>query len=473
MIQSLRQFHKCLEDDLHRSIEIIEMEDNNKHVQGGIQTTETGIRSHASDIYSTIDQEVSMSTFRKVCFRPTNKSSPYIFNVKSPDEYSYVIPKETRLYVKCRVLRDDGANIQAADNVSIVNMFPTSLWKHIDIEVHGKPITWLQNDNAHYKAYLETVLSYGEDARKSHLASYGFCMDTGAHFDAVAPAANGVFANAGFGERALLCQNSRYMEFKTLVHSDFLQSERAFPRNMDFTISFTREADAFSILTNTLIAAEQFKIEIADIRLYVHFVQMHEQIVRQHKILSTKTKAKIFINQTVVKSYSFAPNVLDLGINNMFIGDSLPKSILIGIVRQSSFLGDQNTNPFRFQPFDMRTAYIEYCGVTLPPETYKPNFPDGIYMEMFRDFFDNTGVGSSDFGNCVNKTTFADGMCLMAFDFSPDKCNGFHYHKKVKGTIHLQIFLHAPVAYSVNVIVFGVYNTVATIDEYFNMELEM
>ena len=451
------------------------MEDANKHVQGGIQTTETGVRSHASDIYSTIDQEMSMDSFRKICFKPKITTAPYIFEVLSPDEFSYIIPKETRLYMKCRVQRSDGTPIVAADNVSIVNMFPTSLWQTIDIDVNGKQITWLQNENAHYKAYLETVLSYGEDARKSHLASYGFCMDAGGQYDMVAAPANAgdAFENPGFGERAELCADSRWMEFKTLVHSDFLQSGRAFPRNLKFNITFRRNADAFSILTSTQPAVRTFKIDISDLRLYVHFVQMHQEIVKQHAVLATKTKAKIFINQTVVKTYTITANAVDLCVEKLFSGDSLPKTLLIGMVRQNAVLGAQNLNPWRFQHFGLREAFITYCGITMPPDKYTPNFADGLFMEMYRDFFDNTGVGSSDFGNMMNRPAFADGLCLMAFDFSPDKCNGFHYHRKVQGVINLQMYLTAGVNHPIDVIVFGVYNTVATIDQYFNMALEM
>ena len=60
-------------------------------------------------------------------------------------------------------LADDAA-------VGAVNLFLHSLFSQVDISLNGTLITASTNTYP-YRAMLETLLSYGEDAKKFHLTS--------------------------------------------------------------------------------------------------------------------------------------------------------------------------------------------------------------------------------------------------------------------------------------------------------------
>jgi len=60
----------------------------------------------------------------------------------------------------------DGGNLAADAAVDPVNLFLHGLFSQVDISLNGTLIT--QSTNTYpYRVILETLLSYGEDAKKS------------------------------------------------------------------------------------------------------------------------------------------------------------------------------------------------------------------------------------------------------------------------------------------------------------------
>ena len=66
---------------------------------------------------------------------------------------------------------------------SIVNLFPHAIFSQVDLEIDGVNLS--THDNLYpYKSYLETLLSYGADAKVSQLTTSLFVKDTAYNFDA-------------------------------------------------------------------------------------------------------------------------------------------------------------------------------------------------------------------------------------------------------------------------------------------------
>ena len=69
-------------------------------------------------------------------------------------------------------------------NFSTANLFPHALFSQIDLEIDGVNLS--SQDNLYpYKAYLETLLTYGHDAKISHLTTSHFAKDSAGYFDDV------------------------------------------------------------------------------------------------------------------------------------------------------------------------------------------------------------------------------------------------------------------------------------------------
>ncbi len=92
------------------------------------------------------------------------------------------------------------------------------MWENIQILLNGANVSFVTTTNTHYKAYLETILTFGHDAARTHLTAAGFCMDTAGKFDDPDSVAN--------KERRTWTALSAEVGFSSNVHVDVLSVPR-------------------------------------------------------------------------------------------------------------------------------------------------------------------------------------------------------------------------------------------------------
>ena len=111
----------------------------------------------------------------------------------------YLDLANTMLYVYAKVTRANGDDLDLADPVGPVNNWLHSLFSQVDVYLYGTLVAPSSNTYA-YRAYLETLLSYGTDANVTQLTSQLWHKDTSTNMDAV-EVADGVATNAWFVAR--------------------------------------------------------------------------------------------------------------------------------------------------------------------------------------------------------------------------------------------------------------------------------
>ena len=98
--------------------------------------------------------------------------APIEFVVPSHTEY-YTDLSQSYLYLKCRILKPDGSNVDSGKKVSPVNNFFHSMFSSIDLYVNNKLVT-SNMDTYPYRAYLENLFSYGSDVKDNQLKAGEF-----------------------------------------------------------------------------------------------------------------------------------------------------------------------------------------------------------------------------------------------------------------------------------------------------------
>ncbi|GBO05178.1 hypothetical protein AVEN_122124-1 [Araneus ventricosus] len=94
--------------------------------------------------------------------------SPVEFHISgSGDEYLDLA--DSYIHVKAKITKSDGAPLPDNEPVATVNLFLHSLFSQVDVSLNGHIISSARNTYP-YRAYLETLLNYGEDAKKSLLS---------------------------------------------------------------------------------------------------------------------------------------------------------------------------------------------------------------------------------------------------------------------------------------------------------------
>jgi hypothetical protein len=444
------------------------MEDLTNKLVGSIQLTENDVISHAADLFRPVSQEVSMLSGRTVSHRPThmNQVGPYEFAIHARGK-QYIQLSKTRLYMKLKIIDEGGDNITAADNASFCNLIGNSMFKACDIMINGKTVPDLNNSLLHYKTYLETLLSYSESARNSHLTASRLFMDTAGAFDDVRLGTGNnegtdPTKNAAFTARRQLVGTSTPFEVVIPIHSDFLQIDRFFPPGINFTIKLTRESDKFVIMSS--ITNKDYKIIIEDMQLFIRYIDLEPRIVQAHEASIKEKPVLLPMNKSDFKIHTFTTGQTSGLVPNLFTGN-LPKSIILVLLDNRNYNGVQNKNPYNFQHFSLNYLNIKVNGEQIPIEPYTPDFASNLFMREYRDLFDNLGIHHDDAGNAITPELYKEGACIFAFDLSPDLCNGFHHHPQQIGQIDLDMKFGTALPQPITLLAMGIYNAIVSIDK--------
>ena len=152
------------------------------------------------DLFSVLPTQTSIEAGTYCDYHPLTSvvdGGPIEFDVAGNGE-SYLDLSNTYLYVKAKVTRPNGNDLEDANVVAPVNNFLHSLFSQVDIALNGTQITSATNTYP-YRAMIESLLSYGTDAKKTQLTSALFFKDTAGEMNAIAM--EGDHVNDGFVTR--------------------------------------------------------------------------------------------------------------------------------------------------------------------------------------------------------------------------------------------------------------------------------
>ena len=440
--------------------------DSALHGVGALQITENDIIASGVELYRPLSLEVSLAKGRTIPIRPLNLSStgPLEFTI-APTGNSYVQLHSTRLYLKLKVQTAAGDDLAAAVQVGTINNLVNSLFQSCEIEINGKAMTGLSNNDYNYKSYLENLLSYSPAASQSHILSGGWAIDTAGQFETKGA------RNLGYTTRKSWIAESKSVDFMTPLASDFFNTDRMLPPGVQVTVRLNCASPSFVFLSEA-VGPHKFVFEKAI--LYVRHVDVSPIIVKRHETQLRSKNALLPINRCVIKKFAFAAGLSQAFIPNAFTG-TLPKSLVVGMVTQTALNGTETSNPYNFQHFDVQYASIRVNGEEVPAEPYKPDFAAAapLVTREYRDLFDNIGIGSRDLANGVTLPHFKAGCTLFAYDLSPDLCNGYHFHPKQSGNLDINLSYGTAFAAPMYVVTMATYDAYVTIDKHGNADVNI
>ena len=106
---------------------------------------------------------------------------PVEFLVKGAGE-QYLDLANSYLYAECKVVNADGSDLNNGTHVAPINNLLHSLFSQVDIQLNNNMVSPSTNTYG-YRAYLETLFNYGEDAKNSWLTMQLLYQDVARKFD--------------------------------------------------------------------------------------------------------------------------------------------------------------------------------------------------------------------------------------------------------------------------------------------------
>lgn len=366
----------------------------------------------------------------------------------------YIDLSNTYLYVKAKVLRQDGTNPPADAVFAPVNYWLHSLFSQVDVLLNNTLVTPSENTYP-YRAYIESTLNYGREAKTTHLTSALYYQDTASQMNSL-----NADNNAGFRERHARAVAGRDVDMIGRLHCDIFHQERYLLNNVDVKIRLIPSKNTFNIMA----AGDNFKSIISHASMFVRKVRLNPAVTLSHAKALERGTAKYPLKRVVVKTFSIPRGNVSVVQDNLFLSQT-PNRLVIGLVDSAAFNGESTSNPFNFQTLGLSFLSLYLDGKQVPSKPLQPNFVTGQYVRSFFNLMVSSGLANQDAGSNISRQDFAGGFALYSMDLTPSLIDDNQLFELVKsGALRMELKFDAPLAQSVTVVVWAEMDSVLEID---------
>ena len=437
------------------------------------QTDQTEMSETCLDIYSPPIVENELLEGKDLQIYPNQSitdEGPYEFIIQSSGE-EYLHMPSTRLHMcfSIQKLGEDGVLASAgnSEDYSVVNLTGNSLFKQIEVTVCNTPVVDQSTTTYSYKALLDTLLSYGREAKSTHLKTAMFYKDGAGTEDKnefVAPD-----TQSGYVLRKKSVKNSKRCHITTQLHCDFMNCPRLLLPGCNVKILLSRQSDDFCLLTKD--TAKKYKIKIHELKLSLRKVKVSPVRLKMHMDQIQTTDALYPFRQTRITTHLLANGTPSKNIEDLVRGP-LPQQIFCCMVDAANYTGSPTTNPFQFQNFGLNSWVFKVNGVNNPTSAFQPDFAADNYFREYQNLMDCIGVAKENGGVDFNPSEFKNGNMILAYDSSADRCNSYHTHTLKTGVIGAELAFKTPLVKPVQLIVYSVYHMMLKVDKDRNAKMD-
>lgn len=411
------------------------------------------------DLVSMPPLNVSMERGEYVTHRPVSSmdsGGPLEFQISSTPDL-YLDMGRSKLYLKLKIVKATGANVTDTDHVVPVNLLLHSLFSQVDVKMKDVLVTSSLNTYP-YKAYLETLLAFGNDAKSSHKGMEGFYLDEAGGMEKVKD--DDDLTNEGYDQRKELMGSNKTFELMGRLHADIFHQDRFILPGVDVSIKLIRSPDNFHLMINE----GAFKVAIQEACFITRRVKINPTLALQHaKILQTGQFLKYPFRRGVVTTSVIAQGSISYHRDNLVSGQ-LPRRVVIGLVRNDAFNGTAKRNPFNFEHFDLNYLSLSTGSQNFPAQPLTPAYHEGLYLEAYDSLYTGLGYTNEDRSFCINRQQYVGGYTLYAVDLTADQCEGSHVDPIRYGDLKVEIHFKRALQTPVNLIVYSEYDSVLKID---------
>lgn len=384
-------------------------------------------------------------------------NGPLEFFVSGRSE-EYIDMSKLLLYTEQKITKANGDDLEDNEKVGPINNTLHSQFSQVDLSLNGELVT-SSNNTYPYVAYIQTLLSYGEEAKKSQLQASLWYVDEAGKFDHTDPAQADV--NNGFKRRAQYTAKSKVFDMIGRPHLDLCHQSRYLPNGIDLKFRFNRAKKDFLLMSD---AGTQI-CKITRALLLVRKVKLNPAVLNAHAKTFDTTTAKYPIRRTEVKTFTVLAGSRNVKRDNIFLGQ-LPRRVVVGMVSNEAYVGASKKNPFKLDHNKLNSISLEANGQMFPAQPLEPNFTgtSNNYIRSYLTIFSDTGKLFDDCGNDITREAYKKGFALWVFDMTPDQEEGHHMNLVKEGNLRLDMTFSEALTDTTTVLVYGEFDNVIEID---------
>lgn len=434
------------------------------------------------DLFDVPPTQTSIESANYVNYHPIttlDRGGPIEFVVRaSPDVYLDL--QRTVLYMRMRILYQNGSVIQKLSSddanfpntmISPINYFHNTQFRNIEVYINGKSVNHPDN-MYHYRSYLETTMTFSDEAKDGQLRTAMYYMDRGDDLDWNAEdftdgeLDEDQIKNMGLISRFDKTKFSKTFETFGRIHSEMFVQPKLLPGKHELRIRLHRADPDFSLFGRT--DNQKYAISIDTAVLMIRHCTIAPHIALAHTTALSTKNIKYPVRRVEMKFFTKGSGRGDLTETNLVNGQ-IPRRIVIGFVETEAFNGNIKKNPFNFQHFKTNKVVLRLNGMPVPFEELEMDFDNDCYYQGYLSLLQGTGKLHEDQGFSISPAQYKNGYSLFAFDLTSDMSTCGTFDLATEGKLSLDIKLHSASQKSVTIVAYMEYDAIYEIDSQGNV----
>lgn len=376
---------------------------------------------------------------------------------------SYINLHDSKIHLQCKVTKRDGSAI-AADETNI-SLAPSilllhSLFSSLTIDINGVEVE--HEPNYSQRAYLETLLNHGIEAKKTDLATSMWFEDD------LQPSHTAELTDPQkdlMKKRGLKIKGSKTVDMIGRLHCSLSHQPRYLLPGLSIRFHLRRNSSRYVLQKISNTDTDEYVIEITKAEMMVRRVKVHPSIYTAHnKLLSQNKDVKYPINRVETQFFTLSPQRQNEVIT-VLQNRQNPKRILFGFVNHTAKNGSYLHNPFNYEHYNLSSVNLLVNGSNVLAKPMRMSFTNDQYMTVYSSLQSVCGKSLVNDSNGITPEKFANGHCIIGFDLAPDLCKGIGVHPITTGTTTVEVEFSTPLPETVSMFTYCEFDDMLKIDK--------
>ena len=391
----------------------------------------------------------------------------------------YLDLQYSRIFIKCKIVKNNGDSCTAAEVAAPVNDLLNSLWSNVELYLNDRLIS--HSNNMHgYLSMMSHLIHDSEECLESERSMRMLYKDTPGQMDSVnanvpnwnskipdfdlkndgTPFTAADVSNHGLYQRYRITNQSKIFELMGPLRIDMFEQDRYLPNGIDLKLRFHPQKRAYTLMAGD----DNYKTIITEASLMMRKVRPSPGVLLGHTDAMTQGPAKFPITRKECKSFAVPKALRSFKKDNIFLGQ-LPKRVVIGMVDSEAYAGNLEKNPYNFQHFKLNHLQMYVDGEPVRNRPLRPNIDQKQYLLCYETLYRGLNQLDGDRGSIIKRSDWDKGYALFAFDLTPDMDIDDHYALIKHGNLRLDIEFAEPLDDTIAILVYAEFDNVIEITE--------
>ena len=365
----------------------------------------------------------------------------------SGDSNEYTDLSETRLYLKIKVTKKDGKDVDA-DKVKLVKYFPSALLRQCDLFLNGTLVT-TSSSMYPYLSYITSELSFTKGVKEDQLQ---------------------VLEYAGGLD---VTKDNAEAEAYVRLNLPLFNQNRLIPNGVHMTLRLLRSSPEFVLLKADDQDTNEYKLSITKASLFVRRIKPAPNVLLEHADSLSKVNAVFPISRIWPKFFTLSEKTREFDLANIVQGE-LPARVIIGFVDTEAFSGNLKKDPFKFEHFKLNQIHLNSNGRAIPAIPIKCDFTKNQFRRAYYQLLDTVQGPCQDSESIgLTEKKYKEDSCFFGFTIARTLTGQqASIPQREQGYINCKLLFKEALPRNVNAIICLEYHNTIEIDSARNIYLD-